>query len=217
MNDDTTELLMLFQRMGTTDHDQLIKQFQTIVSEVDTATCTFFLEASNWTLQTAIASYFDTTSGNENFSQQQAILNRPKPNASFVLQDDGVQFYYTDSTFVKVWQATNSGLVAWPVGCSLDFISGDILGGPSKLPAPPLPPGSTVDITLNFRTPHNPGQYAGSWMMTTGGVSPMMFGEPIWVIANVVPNPHSTIQPGTGEWVFPQQLNTNNNNDFQMG
>lgn len=51
MNDDTADLLQLFAKLGTTDHDELIKQMQTIIPGVDAALCTFFLEASNWTLQ----------------------------------------------------------------------------------------------------------------------------------------------------------------------
>lgn len=68
MNDDTADLLQMFQKLGTTDHDVLIKQFQTIVPGVEPNLCAFFLEASNWTLQvTTISNVAHTVERNLKF------------------------------------------------------------------------------------------------------------------------------------------------------
>ena len=67
MNDDTADLLQMFQKLGTTDHDVLIKQMQTIIPGIDPGLASFFLEASNWTLQVvAITCRFSTHSSDCN-------------------------------------------------------------------------------------------------------------------------------------------------------
>ena len=48
------------QSMGTTDHNTLIEQFCTIISGCEPEVANFFLEASSWSLQGAIASYMDS-------------------------------------------------------------------------------------------------------------------------------------------------------------
>jgi len=219
MDDDTLGLLSMFQKMGTTDHDELMMQFQKIIPTATTELAHFFLEASSWNLQMAILSYIDHIGDQEKVSQQMAVLNRPKPSAVFSLKDDGVPGYFTDISFVKEWSVTNNGTVTWPEGCSLDFVGGDQLGGPQKVTAAALPPGVTTSIALNFRTPSRPGQYAGSWMMTTTGAHPMMFGEPIWVVVNVAQNPHSQIQAGWGGFgaIPPTQAPAGNDHDTMMG
>jgi len=51
MEKDTHDLLLCFQKMGTTDHDVLIKQLQSILCIENEGTCKFFLEAYNWNVQ----------------------------------------------------------------------------------------------------------------------------------------------------------------------
>jgi len=47
----------------------------------------------------------------------------------------------------------------------------------------------------------------------------MMFGEPIWVVVNVVLNPHQGIQAGWGGFgaVIQPQTNPNEQHDMTMG
>jgi hypothetical protein len=190
MNDDADSLLSMFSRMGTTDHDVLIQQFQQILPGTANEVADFFLSASDWVLAHAISAYFDNAGG-QDMSAQLKLLNRPKPMATFQLQDDGVIQYPADTSFSKQWIVTNSGNIPWPASCTLEYITGDQLGGPRSMPAPALVPGQTIDVSLTFRTPSQPGDYAGSWQMSTNdGEHSTMFGEPIWVCVSVIANPN---------------------------
>ncbi|XP_058829031.1 protein ILRUN [Topomyia yanbarensis] len=59
MDDIEQNFLTQFSSMVTTDKDDLIKQFQTIGENLNYSTATFFLDMSNWNLQTAVGCYFD--------------------------------------------------------------------------------------------------------------------------------------------------------------
>jgi len=190
MDDDAFKLLEMFQKLGTTDHDTLIQQFQQIVPDANPEAVRFYLEASNWTLQGAILSYFDN--GGDAYSQQMAIFNRQKPQVAWVFKDDGMYEFTAGASFRKVWQITNTGNSAWPDGSCLNHISGSTLGGPSYIRIGPIPPGGSGDLAIQFVAPTAPGQYQGTWMMSTGGENPIHFGEPFWVIVSVS---HTPIQP----------------------
>eukprot|EP01121_Diplochlamys_sp_Union-15-3_P009032 TRINITY_DN2439_c0_g1_i1.p1 TRINITY_DN2439_c0_g1~~TRINITY_DN2439_c0_g1_i1.p1 ORF type:complete len:284 (-),score=51.28 TRINITY_DN2439_c0_g1_i1:24-809(-) len=190
MSDD---LLLLFQKMGTTDHDVLIKQFRTVVDGVDDETCRFFLEANNWTLQHAITSFFDY--GRPNKVSQNIV--RPKMN--FISETEDGKPKIAGTAFVKRWRIQNTGTDKWPEDCSIEFIGGERMGRPSSQRIPGLAPSTFHDITLSFIAPIKPGNYAGSWMLCANikGM-PVMFGEPIWVIISVeagTVNPFGTV-PG---------------------
>jgi len=217
MDDDADALLTMFSRMGTTDHDELIKQFQTILPGTSNEACDFFLSANDWVLANAISSYFDHNGG-QDLNAQLRILNKPRPSASFQMKDDGVMQYFTDSQFSKQWLVTNDGNIAWPENCTLEFVNGDRIGGPQSMAAPALPPGHTIDVTISFRTPSQPGDYAGSWQMSTNdGNHSVMFGEPIWLVVNVVQNPN---QPAIMGWGInmpqPQQQQQQQQQQFQQ-
>eukprot|EP01121_Diplochlamys_sp_Union-15-3_P009034 TRINITY_DN2439_c0_g2_i2.p1 TRINITY_DN2439_c0_g2~~TRINITY_DN2439_c0_g2_i2.p1 ORF type:complete len:206 (-),score=33.31 TRINITY_DN2439_c0_g2_i2:332-883(-) len=177
MSDD---LLLLFQKMGTTDHDVLIKQFRTVVDGVDDETCRFFLEANNWTLQNAITSFFDYGSPNK------VSQNIVRPKMNFISEVEDGKPKIAGTPFIKRWRLQNTGTEKWPEECTIEFIGGERMGGPSSQKVPGLAPGTFYDITLNFMAPLKPGSYAGSWMMCASikGM-PVMFGEPIWVIISV--------------------------------
>ncbi|GLE05098.1 hypothetical protein PINS_up014082 [Pythium insidiosum] len=53
------ELLQLFQSITTSDHDELVDQFAFLL-QVDVSTASFFLESSNWNVETAINTYLST-------------------------------------------------------------------------------------------------------------------------------------------------------------
>jgi hypothetical protein len=215
MNDDADSLLSMFSRLGTTDHDVLIQQFQTILPGIATEVADFFLSASDWVLAQAISAYFDNAGG-QDMSAQLKLLNRPKPMANFQLQDDGVIQYPADSSFSKQWLVTNSGNIPWPESCTLEYITGDQLGGPRSMPAPSLAPGQTIDVSLTFRTPSQPGDYAGSWQMSTNeGEHSTMFGEPIWVCVNVIANPNQ-VTMGWGVQQPQQQFQQFQQQQFQQ-
>ncbi|DAZ93282.1 TPA: hypothetical protein N0F65_001121 [Lagenidium giganteum] len=53
------ELLQMFQSITTSDHDELVDQFAFLL-QTDVNTATFFLEASNWNVETAANNYLST-------------------------------------------------------------------------------------------------------------------------------------------------------------
>jgi hypothetical protein len=53
------DLMMMFQSITTADHDELVDQFAHLL-ELDTNTATFFLESSNWNVETAVNNYLAT-------------------------------------------------------------------------------------------------------------------------------------------------------------
>jgi len=236
--DAAEELMLMFQKMGTTDHDTLLKQFLTIIPGLDEEVARFFLEANSWTLQSAITSFFENQ-GNE-FKRQMEMLNRQqKPQMSFEQKDDGILGYPVGTRFKKVWNIKNTGTVPWPTGTTLDHIGGDTLGAKISIPIPPLPPGEGGDLAIDFVAPQQPGEYHGSWMMCTiYRDSPIHFGEPIWVLVSVTappqfgfggfqqptfmfnpqqlqPNPQQLQQPAQFGPLFQQQLN--HQNPFMFG
>jgi len=230
------ELLLMFQKMGTTDHDTLLKQFQTIIPGVDPDIAKFFLDANSWILQNAIASFFENNG--DDVKKQIAVLNRQPPQMIFSLKDDGIVQYLIGSPFKKVWHVRNSGNAPWPQGCTLDHVGGDPLGAAPSIHIPSLGPGESGDMAIEFKTPLAPGEYHGSWMMCTSGDNPIHFGEPFWVIVSAVapvPQPHNpsfgfqqptfffgnASQPSQQQpapqfgQLFQQQLN--NQNPFMFG
>eukprot|EP01125_Pyxidicula_operculata_P003120 TRINITY_DN1336_c0_g1_i1.p1 TRINITY_DN1336_c0_g1~~TRINITY_DN1336_c0_g1_i1.p1 ORF type:complete len:133 (-),score=8.54 TRINITY_DN1336_c0_g1_i1:56-454(-) len=126
MNDEAEELLLMFSRLGTTDHDTLIKQFQTIVSGCDPEVCKFFLEANSWTLQNAIASFFELQG--DQAKRQQKIMNQ-RPSMAFLLEEKGNEFY-PNARFSRLCRLSNNGPEQWPQGCMLEHNSGEQMGLP---------------------------------------------------------------------------------------
>lgn len=222
MDDNIDSLLSMFSQMGTTDHDELVKQFQTILPGTTQEVCNFFLSANNWVLSNSISSYFDHYYDNGNNGNNGNIqsniqsnniqsnnINGIKPNACFQLQDDGVDQYYPDTVFYKKWFVTNSGTVPWPTTSTLRFISGEWFNGPISMQAPPLSPNQTTDVTIKFKTPTIPGEHVGCWQLTTNDSNATVFGEPFWLVIYVIPDPNK-IQMG---WGVSQLMQTNHENE----
>jgi len=69
--------------------------------------------------------------------------------------------------FTKTWQLRNTGTCAWNSGYSVVFLEGDSLGGPPSAPLTggTVPPGETVDVSVNLQAPQEPGTYQGYWML----------------------------------------------------
>eukprot|EP01137_Pigoraptor_chileana_P033011 Opistho-2@23294 len=118
----TDDLLLMFNNMGTTDHDVLVNQFQNLAGAEDPNICRFFLEANNWSLQHAIASYFDNAGSLEIYRvapPQIAYLGDVSPDAWREVQP-GAPFH-------RVYRLKNSGHDEWPDNCGLVFSGGDRL------------------------------------------------------------------------------------------
>lgn len=104
---------------------------------------------------------------------------------SDVTVPDGTPFQPKE-TFVKTWRLKNSGSTTWTTAYSLVYVSGPSMEGPASVPLPnDVPPGQTVDITVNLVAPSAPGPYRSYWNLKTA--SGQIFGvgaaanEAIWV------------------------------------
>ena len=98
------------------------------------------------------------------------------------------------AAFIKAWRLRNSGTCAWDASYALVFASGDAMGGPAALPlSGSVPPGATVDVSVNLVAPGAAGAYRGNWLLRDG--KGVLFGigddgqQPFWVQIVVGPTP----------------------------
>ena len=72
-------------------------------------------------------------------------------------------------SFVKTWRLRNDGDCAWGPGQyvhTLVFANGDRLGAPDEVPLTQnVPPGSSVDVSIEMVAPQLPGTYRSEWML----------------------------------------------------
>lgn len=146
-------LLQQFSCLGTTDHEDLINQFQTLMNnQMNKESARFFLEMSNWNLQTAIGCFLD-------FCNLQTL-----PSMKIIAQS-------RPSEYKQAWKLQNDGNEDWPNGC--------FLMSPNqtrKIEVPVIRPGDTCDIVADI-PPTNP---AIMWRLCTP--NGWYFGETIWMI-----------------------------------
>jgi Ig-like domain from next to BRCA1 gene len=88
--------------------------------------------------------------------------------------------------FQKGWQIQNTGQITWTTDYSLVFIDGALMGAPASVPIPEeVPPGKTVEITVDMVAPPDPGPYRGYWELRNANGKIFGFGldanESIWV------------------------------------
>lgn len=70
--------------------------------------------------------------------------------------------------FVKTWRLRNSGTCDWGEGFQLVFVGGgDQMSAPAAVSAPPAAVGATVDVSVRFMAPQEPGTYRARWRMRT--------------------------------------------------
>ncbi len=69
------------------------------------------------------------------------------------------------AAFVKTWRLKNTGNCTWTRFYSLSYVTGDPLGATSSMTMPTVPPGGTVDVSLNMNAPTTPGHYRGYWKL----------------------------------------------------
>jgi len=85
------------------------------------------------------------------------------------------------ATFTKIWRVRNEGAEAWPAGTLLVPVRrmanagggcfGDhaLLAGPAAVEVPVAKQGETVDITVQFTAPQEPGLYEGVYRLQGPG------------------------------------------------
>jgi hypothetical protein len=89
-------------------------------------------------------------------------------------------------TFTKIWRLSNEGSCPWSKDYAAVWFSGEKLGDVISVPlGRDVPPGESVEISVDMVAPTNPGTYQSNWKLrNAGGV---LFGigpngdAPFWV------------------------------------
>jgi LysM repeat protein len=69
------------------------------------------------------------------------------------------------TAFTKTWRFRNIGSCTWTTSHAVVYMDGEAFGAPAASPLPAdIPPGGTVDISINMVAPSIPGFYRGYWM-----------------------------------------------------
>ncbi len=102
----------------------------------------------------------------------------------------------TGQAFTKTWRFKNIGTCTWTSGYQLVFDHGDQMSGPASQPLTggSVPPGATVDVSVNLVAPGTHGTYKGFWRFRDpGGVLFGLSTGSFWVqIKAIEPTPTAT-------------------------
>jgi hypothetical protein len=67
---------------------------------------------------------------------------------------------------VKTWRLQNIGTCTWSTSYAIVFYTGTQMGAPAVVYLPTsVPPGGSVDVTVNMTAPTGAGHYRGYWML----------------------------------------------------
>jgi hypothetical protein len=87
---------------------------------------------------------------------------------------DGTKFN-PNTPFIKTWRLKNVGTCTWTTSYAAVFDSGSQMGAPSAQNLTQnVPPGSTVDISINMTAPATNGSYQSNWKLRNA--SGVIFG-----------------------------------------
>lgn len=109
---------------------------------------------------------------------------------------DGTIFDAGES-FTKVWKVKNIGTSTWTPSYSLAFIGGAQMSAPASIQLTTnVPPGQTVDISVDLVAPATNGNYRGYWKMRNS--QNQLFDFAMYVEINVQSGkPAGTVPPTT--------------------
>jgi hypothetical protein len=96
-----------------------------------------------------------------------------------------------DTKFTKTWKILNDGKCTWNSSYKLYFVEGNKMSGPTSqsLTSVDVPPGASIDVSVELRAPKEPGVYQGYWGFKDPGGAEFGVGEknvPIYVEIKVV-------------------------------
>lgn len=162
MDDIEQNFLTQFSSMVTTDKDDLIKQFQAIGENLNYSTATFFLDMSNWNLQTAVGCYFDFMA----FSRLPSVKIM---NDLTIGKDEKVT---PNTQFQLSWLLQNNGETSWADGT---YLRNEL--GTKKYDVPSLAPNDTTIVTVDVISPPTFGFFTSRWFLCTSNGT--QFGDTI--------------------------------------
>ncbi len=176
---DADDLISLFGKITTTDHDTLVDQFSTIL-RTEKGVAQFFLEASNWNVEVAVINFLSSVgSDGETITTTSTI-----PEVTFLSDLSELQsIVFAPSTRIPMlWKFRNSGKEPWPADTQIVFVEGQRLNGPSSINNIHANPGEEVVVNCELVSPATVGTFVGTWRFAC---SAGYFGDPLWVIITV--------------------------------
>ncbi len=99
--------------------------------------------------------------------------------------------------FVKTWRLLNVGSCTWSPDYQIKWVNGDWLGGPTySVIIVSVPPGQTIDLSLQLTAPSNTGVYRANYELADA--SGNLFGigasnAPFFVQISIIPSPTPTV------------------------
>lgn len=125
---------------------------------------------------------------------------------------DGTRFA-PGAAFTKTWRLKNIGTCTWTGQYYLAFVSGEAMGAPVSVMMPEIvPPGDTVDISVNLTAPASTGRKKGNWQLYNPAGVPFGIGwnagGSFYVeieVATSTVTPTATLAPGTVMYDFVAQ------------
>lgn len=109
-------------------------------------------------------------------------------------------------SFSKTWRLRNAGTCTWNSSYSIVYFSGERMGAPDSVPLTgSVPPGQTVDVTVDMVAPTTAGTFQSNWKMRNAsnqlfGIGPgegLPFYVRIIVATNVTVTPTTSTTPAT--------------------
>lgn len=71
-----------------------------------------------------------------------------------------------NASFTKTWRLQNTGTCTWNPGYDWWYTSGDKMSGPAFTDiSASVPPGGTLDVTVNLVAPSSAGTYTGYYQL----------------------------------------------------
>ncbi len=67
--------------------------------------------------------------------------------------------------FTKIWRLYNNGSCKWYEGYTIEFVSGDYMGGRAAVIPQRTIPGTVVEVSIEMEAPQATGQYVGYFQM----------------------------------------------------
>lgn len=69
-------------------------------------------------------------------------------------------------TFTKTWRIKNVGTCTWNSSYKLIYSGGELMGADEEIPLSiNVPPGQSVDVSVDMKTPNLAGKYTSYWML----------------------------------------------------
>jgi hypothetical protein len=179
---DADDLMRMFQSITTNDHDQLIAQFSKIL-QIDNSTSAFFLESSNWNVETAVNMYL-STQGQPTPVVDFSFQVPTQPEATFLSDLSAAQnaqlLPRQQIQLQLVFQ--NTGVTRWPANSKLVLSQGIHFNAGGDIIVGPVEVGAQTQINLQLTMPDECGTHYGTWRLFW---DEGYFGDPVWVVLTV--------------------------------